>query len=105
MKRVALLCADFAPSSLPQALRMRFFAQHLPEFGWELTVVTTDPRHYECAVDPENERLVPATLRVIRTPALPSNITRKLGVGDIGVRSMWYHWRVLADLCRRGLVD
>ena len=105
MKRVVILGADFAPSSLPQALRMRFFAAHLPEFGWKPTIVTTDPQHYECAIDPENELLLPTTLEVIRTPALPSRVTRKFGVGDIGLRSMWYHWRVLADLCRRGLVD
>src|SRR2546423_10849072 len=105
MKRVALLGADFAPSSLPQALRMRFLAQHLADFGWEPIVVTTDPRYYECPIDPENERLVPETLRVIRTAALPAKITRRIGIGDVGLRSMWHHWRALGDLCRRKEVD
>ena len=105
MKRVALIGADFAPSSLPPALRLRFFVSHLREFGWEPTVITTDSRHYDCPLDPEIECLLPEGVRVIRTPALPRSLTRLVGLGDLGARSMAYHWRVLRDLCRGGEVD
>jgi hypothetical protein len=105
VKRVAIVGADFAPSSLPPALRLRFFVSHLREFGWEPTVITTDPRHYDCALDPEIERLLPDQARIIRTPALPRSLTRLVGLGDLGARSMGYHWRVLRDLCHRGEVD
>jgi len=105
VKRVAIIGADFAPSSLPPALRLRFFISHLREFGWEPTVITTDPRYYDCVLDPEIERLLPDGLRVIRTPALPRKLTRLAGLGDLGARSMGYHWRVLRQLCRRGEVD
>jgi hypothetical protein len=105
MKRVAIIGADFAPSSLPPALRIRFFANHLPEFGWQPTIITTDPRYYECALDPDNERLLPPALEVIRTPAAPARITRKLGIGDIGMRSLWHHWRALSALCGRERID
>jgi hypothetical protein len=105
MKRVAIVGADFTPSSLPPALRIRFFAQHLPEFGWEPIVVTTDPRYYESSVDPENEKLLPKSLEVIRTPAFPARWTRKIGVGDIGMRSLWHHWKMLVNLSRQKRVD
>lgn len=105
MKRVVIIGADFAPSSYPPALRIRFFAGHLPEFGWEPTVVTTDPQYYEWSVDYENARLLPECLQVIRTPALPARLTRKIGVGDIGMRSMWYQWHAVAELCRNSHVD
>lgn len=105
MKRVVIVGPDFVPSSYPPALRIRLFAQHLPEFGWQPTVVTTKPRYYEWAVDPENERLLPAAVEVIRTPALPARLTRTLGIGDIGIRSLWYHWREVRALCRRSRVD
>ena len=105
MKRVAIVGADFAPSSLPPALRIRFFATHLREFGWEPIVITTDPRHYETALDPEIEALLPEGLRVIRTRAFSRRWARLVGIGDLGLRSLWQHWRVLRDLCRRGEVD
>lgn len=105
IKRVAIVGADFSPSSLPSALRLRFFAQHLEEFGWRPTVITTDPKYYEGEVDTENERLLPPSLQVIRTPAFSSSWTRKVGLGDIGMRSLWYHWRALVQLCRERKVD
>lgn len=105
MRRVAILGADFAPSGLPPALRLRFFAAHLPAFGWEPIVVTTAPRHYDWPTDPENCRLLPAGLRVLRTGALPARLARRVGVGDVGMRSMPQHWLALAALRLRQQID
>lgn len=105
MKRVVILSPDFTPSSYPPALRTRFFASYLREFGWEPVIITLDPNYYEWAVDPENLQLLPESLQVIRTPAVPASLTRKIGVGDIGLRSLWHHWQVLKTLCQRKLID
>lgn len=105
MRRVLVIASDFAPSSLPPATRVRFFARHLPEFGWEPIVLTVDPRHYEAPVDPENEQLLSASLDVVRTKAFGSRWTRKFGVGDIGMRSLWQHWRAIRRLCREKKID
>jgi glycosyl transferase family 4 len=104
-KTVLIVGPDFTPSSYPPALRIRFFAQHLREFGWEPIVIATDPRYYEWSVDPENEKLLPADLEIIRTRALPAKLTRKIGVGDLGIRSLWYVWRAVSELCRERKVD
>lgn len=105
MKRVAIIAPDFTPSSLPPAMRVRYFASHLPEFGWEPIVITTNPYHYEYLTDPENERLLPPELRVIRTGALSARLTHRIGIADIGMRSLWHHWRALSKLCRTEKVD
>ena len=105
MKVVLILGADFAPSSYPQALRARFFARHLPDFGWKPIVLTVQPQYYEWAVDPENEKLLPAGLEVIRTPAFPARLTRKIGIGDIGLRCLWQHWRAVRHLSQRQRID
>ena len=97
--------ADFTPSSLPPALRIRFFAQYLPEFGWRPIVLTTHPKYYELSVDPENNQLLPSWLEVVRTPALPVALTRKVGIGDVGIRSLWHHWHALTRLCRTQQID
>lgn len=104
-KRVVLVGADFAPSSRPPALRLRFFAQHLREFGWEPTVLTTDPAYYSWPVDKEIERLLPPDLRVIRTAALSAQRARFGAIGDIGLRSLWHHWRVLSHLSDMHAID
>lgn len=105
MKTVVIVSADFVPSSYPQALRTRFFARHLPDFGWKSIVVTVDPQYYEWTVDPENEKLLPAGLEVIRTRAFPARLTRKVGIGDIGLRCLWQQWRAMRRLCRQERVD
>jgi Glycosyl transferase 4-like domain len=105
MKNIVIIASDFAPSSYPPALRARFFAQHLPEFGWNPIVLTTDPRHYEWTIDPENYKLLDPALEVVRTEALPLKWTRRLGFGDLGLRTLCYHWRALSRICRQRRVD
>src|SRR6266545_5716955 len=98
MKRVAIIGADFSPSSLPPATRIRFFAKHLPQFGWDPVVLTTRPDYYESRTDPENEQLLPDWLEVVRTRALPLSLMRKVGIGDLGIRTVLHHWRALSRL-------
>jgi len=104
-RRVAIIGADFVPSSLPPALRIKFFSTHLRDFGWEPVIIATDPRYYENRVDPENAGLLPDGLQVIRTAAWPARVTRKLGLGDLGMRSLWHHWQAVKKLCREQPID
>jgi hypothetical protein len=105
MKNVLIIAPEFTPSSYPPALRARFFAQHLREFGWNPIVLTTDPHNYEATFDPENEKLLPHDLEVVRTGALPLKWTRKLGFSDISLRTLWHHWRGLNDICCNRKID
>ncbi len=105
MKTVAIIAPDFCPSSMPPALRSRFFTDHLREFGWDPVVITTAPEFYEWSIDPENESLLRGDYEIIRTAALRSSWTRKLGIGDLGLRSLWHTWRALSALVKRRHVD
>ena len=105
MKRVLIVGADFTPSSHPPALRIRFLAQHLREFGWEPIVLTVDPNYYETAIDAENGKLLRSDIEVIRTRALPARLTRKLGFGDLGLRSLWHQWQAMSRLVPRRKFD
>jgi hypothetical protein len=105
VKTVLVIGSDFAPSSLPPATRVRFFVNHLPEFGWRPLVLTVDPEFYDWPIDPDNLKLIPETTEVVRTEAWSSSWTRKLGIGDIGVRSFWHQWQALKRICRRQQVD
>lgn len=105
MRRVLIIAPSFTPSSNPPTHRVRFFARHLPEFGWQPEVLATDPRYYEEPADADIERLVPAGLRVTRAGALPARVTRRLGVGDLGMRTYFPMLRALRTICRERRPD
>ena len=99
MRTVLIVAPSFAPASNPPTQRVRFFARHLPEFGWRPTVVSVDPRYYEEPADPDIDRLVPGDLEVVRTPAWSPAWTRRIGIGDLGIRAYFPMRRVLRRLC------
>lgn len=105
MKKVLVIGCDFSPSSLPNALRLRFLVSHLDEFGWEPTVLTTDTAYSLYPADLENNNLLPKSLNVIRSKAIPLNYTKYFGLNDIGIRSLWHYWNIISDYCSKGLVD
>jgi hypothetical protein len=103
MKRVVIVTPYFAPSNLTSGHRGRHFAAHLSKFGWQAKILSVAERYYEENLDEELEKLIPADLEVIRTKALPARPIRL--IGDIGIRSFWWHYRKLCDLARKGLMD
>jgi Glycosyl transferase 4-like domain len=105
LRNVVIVAPEFTPSSYPPALRARFFAQHLAEFGWNPIVLTTHSRNYAVPADLENEKLLDPELEVVRTHALPLKWTRRLGFTDISLRTLWPHWRALNAICRSRKVD
>ncbi len=105
MKTVLVVGPDFVPSSMPPALRIRFLVRHLCEFGWNPVILSVDPRWYEHATDAENERLLPEGLEVIRTPAASPARTRKIGIGDLGLRSLRQQWKAIQRICAGRKVD
>ena len=103
MKQVVIVAPHFPPSNLAAVHRTRLFAMHLPKFGWRVRVLSVDPRYYEESLDPELVHLVPPSVEVIRTRALP--VTPLRIVGDIGIRSLWWHYRVLGNFARHERFD
>ncbi len=103
MRRVVIVAPPFPPSNLAGVHRARLFSQHLEEFGWHPTVVTTHWRHYEEALDWDLVSLVDPSLEVIRTSAAPTRPVRV--VGDIGVRALPWHLSALRKLRRSRRMD
>jgi hypothetical protein len=103
MKTVVIVAPHFFPSFLAAVHRARLWAYHLPEFGWEPIIVTTDPRYYECQVDEELNALLPPELTVIRTKAIPTRPIRL--VGNLGFRSAWWYYAAIKRLARERRID
>jgi hypothetical protein len=69
VRDVLIVAPSFTPASNPPTQRVRFFARHLPAYGWRPRILSVDPRYYEEPADAEIESLLPPGLEVIRTPA------------------------------------
>jgi hypothetical protein len=100
-----MVSPHFPPDTSAGTHRVRLLAPHLPGYGWEATVVSVDPRAYEGRLDHGLAELVPASLRVIRCPAWPAHWTRRIGVGDLGLRALGGLGRACQRLLRQEPFD
>jgi hypothetical protein len=98
LRRVLMIAPHFPPDTGAATHRVRLLAPHLREYGWEPTVLTVERSANEGRQDPELEAMVPGDLRVIRAPAWSAGWTRKLGIGDLGLRAFSGLYREAARL-------
>jgi glycosyltransferase involved in cell wall biosynthesis len=82
-----MVSPHFPPDSSAASHRVRLLAPHLEAAGWTPTVVTLERSAYESRLDPGLEALVPASLRVVRAGAWRASLTRRAGLGDLGLRA------------------
>jgi glycosyltransferase involved in cell wall biosynthesis len=105
MRRVLFVSPHFPPDSTAATHRVRLLAPHMAAHGWEPTVLAVDPRDYEGRLDPALAASVPETVRVIRTRAWPAAMSRRFGVGDLGLRAFSGLRRGAFDLLSRERFD
>ena len=87
MRRVLLVSPHFPPDSSAGTHRVRLLAPHLAGHGWEPTVLTVQPEGYEGRLDQALAASVPDSVRVVRARAWPAGISRRFGIGDLGLRA------------------
>jgi glycosyl transferase family 4 len=83
-----MISPHFPPDGSAGTHRVRLLAPHLASYGWTPTVLTVAEQDYEGRIDPELSQLVPSSVEVVRTRALPAGLTRAVGVGDLGLRAL-----------------
>ncbi len=105
-KRCLIVSPHFPPSTLAGVHRARHLAKHLPAHGWRPTVICVDPRYHVEKLDPELARMVPSSVKIVRTGAIPVSLTRPFGVaGDIGLRGYFHLRAAVAKEMNRIRVD
>ena len=83
-----MVSPHFPPDSSAASHRVRLLAPHLISAGWAPTVVTLERSAYEGRLDPDLEALVPSSVRVVRATAWRAGVTRRVGLGDLGLRGL-----------------
>lgn len=104
-RRVLLVSPHFPPDTNAASHRVRLLAPHLSAYGWEPTVLTVDPIDYEGRIDPALAALVPDSVRVVRCRAWNHRWTRRIGLGDLGLRSFAGLYRTAVSLLEREPFD
>jgi len=105
MKRVVIVSPYFPPSTLAGVHRARHLATHLPAAGWQPIVLCVHERFHEETIDPELATLLPADLEVVKTKALPAQLTRLAGIGDLSLRARNHLKASLRRILDTGKVD
>jgi hypothetical protein len=105
MARVLMVSPHFPPDASAGAHRVRLLAPHLEAHGWQPTVLAVDPRDDLGRLDHELGDLVPPGLRLVRCRAWSSRWTRRLGVGDLGLRAFLGLYRACRALLRNEKFD
>jgi len=88
LKRLLFVSPHYPPDGAAGTHRARVLAPYLPRHGWRPTVLTVNREAYEGSLDLELEQMADDGVEVIRASALSATWTRRLGVGDLGLRAL-----------------
>ena len=100
MKRLLILAPAFPPHPSPATHRARFLANHAGKLGWTVEVAAVRPEDYVEPLDEQLAQILPHGLRVTHSHAWSARWTRRIGVGDLGLRSLVPLSRVAREICR-----
>lgn len=101
--KILIIAPHFPPSNLAAVHRSRFFAQHLPSFGWEPIILMVDEKYYEEKLDWNLFKLIPSSLRMEKVKAYP--VTKPRLIGDIGLRAFFQLYKKAKYLITQEKID
>ena len=90
LKRVLIISPNFPPVNAADMHRVRQSLPYFSELGWEPVVLTVDEKYVEAySTDPLLLYTIPEDIEVHKVRAWDVNLTRKYGLGSLGIRSYW----------------
>ena len=105
MRKVLIVSPAFVPVNAADMQRVRISLSHFREFGWDPILLTVDAGFVEGVTDPMLAHTVPADVPVFRVAALPARWTRKVGLGNLGLRAFPFLHREGRRLIRQFGID
>jgi len=87
LRRVLIVSPHFPPVNAPDHQRVRMSLPYLEEFGWRPHLLTVDPEKVEAAKDNFMREVLPAEISLKSTNAFSPALTRRVGLGDLGIRA------------------
>jgi hypothetical protein len=98
LKRVLIISPKFAPVNAADMHRVRQSIQYYQENGWIPEVVMVDEMYVEDSKDYLLNETIPSNIVIHKIKAWPLYITRKLGLGNLGLRSLFHYKKFVNKL-------
>jgi len=104
-RRVLIVSPSFPPMNTPDLQRARMSLPYYREHGWDPVVLTVDAAVQDGAREAALEATIPGDVRIHRCGALPLWISKRLGLGNLGLRAWFYLLFAGARIMRREKID
>lgn len=105
MKRILIISPHFPPVNTADMHRVRQSLPYFEESGWDAVTLAVDPAYVEGYRDEQLLETIPRTAEVHHVPALDYHWTRRFGLGNVALRSLWAYRRAGDALLARGDID
>lgn len=90
LRSVLIVSPNFPPINAPDHQRVRMALPYFREFGWEPVVLAVAAEFSESSRDDTLMATLPEDVEIHRVRALPAQITRTVGLGNLALRSLPY---------------
>ncbi len=105
MKRVLIITPFFVPVNAADMHRVRQSISYYKENGWQAEVVMVDPIFVELNKDDLLLKSIPPDTIIHKVKAFDANITRKIGLGSIAYRSLFFYYKYVNALLKTSKFD
>lgn len=90
-KRLLIISPHFPPTNAADMQRVRMSLPYFQEFDWEVEVVVVDDQYVDLDRDNLLLESIPSNIIIHKVEAFSKKWTAKIGLGSIGLRSMYFY--------------
>lgn len=105
MRKALIISPFFPPVNAADMHRVRQSISYYKENNWEVEVVIVDPKYINTYKDDYLLNTIPSDIKIHKVKALKESLTRKIGLGSIAYRSLYYYWKFVNRLLTNSKFD
>ncbi|MGF1924650.1 MAG: hypothetical protein ACQUHE_10765, partial [Bacteroidia bacterium] len=104
-KRLLIISPHFPPTNAADMQRIRMSLPYFHEFDWEVEVVVVDDQYVDLDKDSLLLESIPSRIIIHKVEAFSKKWTAKIGLGSIGLRSIYFYRKKVNQLLRERKYD
>lgn len=105
MKNLLIISPNFPPINGADMHRIRQSVSYLQDYGWNPIILAVKPHLIEGKIDERLLYTLPENIDVIHINAFPTRWTRKIGLGSLGLRSLWFYKNAANKILKSRNID